>query len=157
MPKQVWRLPSTRRTLDPISIDPLVARAWQQALKEPALPVTIVADIEGDPPAIKSTAIRKTKPRDRSGALEVHVSGQVVKLKLNGEACRQQVYTPRRNTQHLGTLQLWEPVRVKLNGKADWSSGRFYYLQDYYVVICGQSLPGKLPTPRLMNLEADLF
>ena len=117
----------------------------------------VSCDLEAEPLALKSVTVSKLKARHRNGALEVHTLDSAFKLKLNGEACQHQVYTPRRNSRHLAALAFWKPIRVLLNGKADWSSGRYYYLQDYHVVLCNESMPSSLPAPELMDLQADLF
>ncbi len=162
MPKAEWRLPATRRTLASIEIASQVTSAWTAWRAQPESPALVICELETESagsksPGLKTNVVRKAKNKDHYGALELAISGENVKLKLNGAACQQQVYQPRRKSEHLASLQFWEPVRVLLNGKADWSSGRFYYLQDYHVVLCNETMPAHLPEPRLIDLQADLY
>lgn len=157
MPKAVWRTPSTRRTLAGFQIDSFLTSAWRQWMDQAISPAMVSCDLEAEPLALKSVTVRKLKPRDYSGALEIHLADSVFKLRLNAEGCRRQVYTPRRNSKHLAPLTFWKPIRVLLNGRAGWYSGQFYYLQDYHVVLCNESMPSSLPAPDLIDLQADLI
>jgi hypothetical protein len=157
MPKATWRLRSTRRSLLPLPLEPLVAAglsAWQS---DPVSPAIIESEIESDGAILKSPVLRKANDRDWSGVFGIQFSGEIVKLKLSQEACRREVYTPRRSSRHIANLRFWEPLRIILNGKADWSSGRYYYLLDYHVILCNALTLESLSPLQTFDLQADLI
>jgi hypothetical protein len=78
-------------------------------------------------------------------------------VKLSEQGCFHAVHQPRRSSRHLPTLHCWEPIQVVLNGKADWTSGRFYYLKHYLIVLANESFPERLAPSKIFNLQADLF
>ncbi|QOY88348.1 hypothetical protein [Paludibaculum fermentans] len=83
-------------------------------------------------------------------------SGTGLNVRLSQEACLQALPSPKRASRHLATLQDGATVRIVLNGKADWPSGRYYYLQDYHVIFrCGAAETG-FEEPRTIDLQADL-
>ncbi len=157
MPKATWRLRSTRRTLAPLSIESVVAAGLGAWRLDPLSRAIVESEIGPDGALLKPPVVRKAKDRDWSGAFDLQFSGDLVKLKVSQEACRREVYTPRRSSRHIATLRFWEPLRIVLNGKADWSSGRYYYLQDYHVVLCNGSMPTSLSPIRTFDLQADLI
>ncbi|MBL8235071.1 MAG: hypothetical protein JNL98_41600 [Bryobacterales bacterium] len=142
-----------------MDIAPLVEQALSpQTAPAPEGNVIVDAEISQDCTHLaKLFARTATTAREFQGALALTFNDGRVKLALNSEACRRELFTPRRPSQHLGTLKPWEPVRVILNGKADWSSGRFYYLQDYHVILCDGPQPQTLPVARTFDLQAHLF
>lgn len=160
LPKHVWRHPATRRTLDPLDIAPLVQQALPGQPTASALEGNVIVDAEISQDCthlVKLSARTSRTQREFQGALALTFTDGRVKLALNSEACRREVYTPRRQSRHLGALETWAPVRVILNGKAGWSSGRFYYLQDYHVILCDGPQPPTLRTARTFDLQEDLF
>jgi hypothetical protein len=157
MPKATWRLRSTRRSLPPLPIEPFVAAGLSAWRSDPISPAIIESEIGPDGEILKSPVFRKAKDRDWSGVFDVQFSGDLVKLKLSQEACRREVYTPRRSSRHIASLRFWEPLRIILNGKADWPSGRYYYLQDYHVVLCNDLTPASFSPIRAFDLQADLI
>ena len=84
-----------------------------------------------------------------------------VKLRMQEEACRKELNTPPRSSQHLATLAFWKPMRVLLNGKSDWHEGvRFYVLQDYHIVLCNDSDDSQrklFSSVQFFDLQADLI
>ena len=159
MPKHLWRQPSTCRTLLPILLEPIVGQALQGRTSHHPTGYGVVEaelSIDGDHLEKRTERTGRIK-KDWSGVFNViTVCGQV-KLSLSQEACHREVYTPRRSTQHLATLKPWEPIRALLNGKADWSSGRYFYLQDYHVLLCRGEQPSQLSATRTYDFQADLF
>ena len=157
LPKEVWRLPSTERTLRPLALEallPVVLQAWSSA-SAPAL--LIESDIAADGSEVRTQVPRPLKDTDWAGVFALSVVGEKVKLQLSQEACMREVYTPRRRSQHLATLRPWEPARVILNGKADWPSGRRYYILEYSVTLCDTPRMGELLPVRNFDLQADLI
>lgn len=100
---------------------------------------------------------RKLKEHDSAGVFNFVISGHDVKLRLNQEACGREVYVPRRPSQFLAVLKPWEAIRVILNGKADGHSDRYYYLQDYYVILCDPARTHESIPVRTFDLQADLI
>ena len=102
-------------------------------------------------------APRGLKHQDAAGIFDLVTTNDQVKLRLSQEACRREVYTPRRSPQYIATLRTWEPIRVIINGKADWHSDRYYYLQDYHVVLCDGPRGESLLPQRTFDFQADLI
>lgn len=44
-----------------------------------------------------------------------------------------------------------------INGKADWYSDRYYYLQDYHVVLCAAPRGESVLPVRMFDFQADLI
>jgi hypothetical protein len=121
-------------------------------------PVIIESDLAQGGTELSTAVPRNAKETDWAGVFELRTTGKEIKLRLSQEACSREVHTPRRSSQYVATLQPWEPIRLILNGKADWPSGRLYYLQDYHVVLCGaDSCPENLPPVRTFDFQADLI
>jgi hypothetical protein len=157
VPKHIWRLPSTRRALQPLSLEPLVARAleaWEPGLVSPAIVEHDISEIDGT--ASRVPVARMAQRDDWAGVFHLSFSEEQVKLKLSHEACRREVISPRRSSQHIAELRLWKPIRVILNGKADWPSGRYYYVRDYHVVLCAEVRPESLGEVQIVDFQADL-
>jgi hypothetical protein len=158
MPKDIWRLPSTHRTLPPlISLESLLDAALLVRTPQDGSPALIESQVAEDGIQVKTEVVRTLKDNDSAGIFDLRITGQKVTLRLSQEACRREVYTPRRSSQFLTDLKPWAPVRVILNGKADWSSGRSYYLQDYHVILCDLPRPDGPFAVRTINLQADLL
>ena len=160
MPKAEWRLPSTRRTLDPIAVEPLVRSALGAWRSNPVSPALIQTEVSLDGGEARAPVVRKAKPIDHSGVFRVRLVDGGVKIRILEEACRRELQVPRRPSQHLATLAFWKPVRVLLNGKYDSTAGRFYVLQDYHIVLSddSDSAEGKLSSEiQFFDLQADLF
>ena len=155
MPKDIWRLAVTRRTLPPLDYGPLILQALQTWPEGGASPVMIEAHVVRDGGALEAAVLRAAKSHDCAAIFELNFSDDRAKLRLSEQACAREVHTPRRRSRQLATLRLWEPVRVVLNGKADWPSGRLYYLLDYHVVLCSRGPCALLPA-RTYDLQADL-
>ena len=157
MPKDVWRLPSTRRSLLTLTLSEslldAVLLAWTPQDDSRTL---IQSDVAEDGIKVKTEAMRTLKDEDSAGIFDLRTTGQKVKLRLSQEACRREVYAPRRSSQFLTDLKPWEPIRVILNGKADWHSGRQYYLQDYHVILCDMPRPDGPLLVRTFDFQADL-
>ena len=157
LPKAAWRLQSTRRTLEALDLEPLLAQAlrtWDEGSPSPAI---IEWEVAPDGTAQGRPSLREADSSDEAGVFELEFVSEGVKLRLSQEACHREVYMPRRPSRHIATLGPWETVRVVLNGKADWPSGRFYYVQDYHVVVCDNRSPERLRTERLLDLQEDLI
>ena len=157
MPKAVWRKPSTCRTLPPVVLEPLIDSALQNSQAQHTPANLIESEVAADGSRITNRISRKLKESDWAGVFDFTVAGQDVKIRLSQEACGREVYTPRRSSQFLAVLKPWEPIRVILNGKADWHSDRYYYLQDYYVILCGPVRAEVLLSVRTFDLQADLL
>ena len=156
IPKQVWREAATRRTPPPLVLDPLVEQAlsaWTPA-GEAAL---IEADVQPGGGGLRGLAVRAAREEDASGVFTLSFAGDNIRLRLSQKACRREVCVPRRSSRHLAILELWQPLRLILNGKADWPGGRFYFVQDYHVLLCDPTPPDCLPEVRTFDLQADLL
>src|SRR5262249_27241709 len=130
--KSIWRLPSTRRMLPPITqLQPLVDKALHVWTVKHASMVLIEGEISEDGSDVRTRVPRLLKPYDSAGVFDLSATDEKVKLRISQEGCRREVHTPRRSSQYLATLRPWEPIRVILNGKADWHSDRYYYLLDH--------------------------
>jgi hypothetical protein len=158
MPKDIWRLPSTRRTLPTLALlESLLNAALLVWTPQDGSPMLIESDVAEDGIEVKTGVMRALKDEDSAGIFDLRATGQTVKLRLSQEACRREVYTPRRSSQFLTDLKPWAPIRVIINGKADWPSGRYYYLQDYHVILCEMPRPdGPLPL-QTFDFQADLI
>ncbi len=157
IPKSIWRLSATPRTLCPLPVDRLILDCWQEyspgLLEQNAfieLQLTATGERVGPP------GVRTVKQRDWVRLFDFEFETEEVKVVLKEEGCRKEVYTPRRTTRQIAQLKAWKPVRVLLNGKADWHDGRFYYLQDYHLVLCSGPAPSSLPEVRLIDLQEDI-
>ncbi|MGA3049287.1 MAG: hypothetical protein ABSD67_21835 [Terracidiphilus sp.] len=158
MPKDIWRLPSTRRTLPPLTLlESLLDATLLLRTPQDGSPALIESNIAEDGIEANTGAVRTLKDDDWAGIFELKITGQKVGLRLNEEACRREVHTPRRSSQFLTYLKPWEPIRVILNGKADWPSGRYYYLQDYHVILCELPRADGPLLLRTFDLQADLI
>jgi hypothetical protein len=161
IPKEQWRLPSARRTLDPITVEPLFLRALREWRSNPICPAIVESDVSLDGGKIHNPVIRTAKQNDCTGVFLVQFVEHGVKLRTQEEACRKELNTPRRASRHLATLAFWKPVRVLLNGKIDWHEGvRFYLLQDYHIVLCNDSVDSKrklFSSIQFFDLQADLI
>jgi hypothetical protein len=161
IPKKQWRLPSTRRTLDPIVAEPLLFRALKEWRSNPVSPAIVESEVSLDGGEIQSPVIRMAKQTDCTGVFLVQFVDHAVKLRMQEEACRKELNTPRRSSQHLATLAFWKPMRVLLNGKIDSHEGvRFYLLQDYHIVFCNDSDDAKgklLDSMQFFDFQADLI
>lgn len=139
---------------------PLVRSALSTWRSNPVSPALIQTEVSLDGGEARPPVVRKAKPADHSGVLRVRFVDEGVKLRIDEEACRSQLQKPRRPSQHLATLEFWNPVRVLLNGKYDSTAGRFYVLQDYHIVLCddSDSAEQKLSSAmQFFDLQADLF
>jgi hypothetical protein len=161
MVKEEWRLPSTRRTLDPITVGPPVCWALRAWRSNPISPAILETEISLDGGEIQTPVVRMAKQTDYSGVFHVQFVDRSAKIRIQQEACRKELHTPRRSTQHLATLALWKPMRVLLNGKYDYYEGvRFYLLQDYHIVLCDDADNAEsqlCSSTRLFDLQADLI
>jgi hypothetical protein len=158
MPKSIWRLPATRRTLPPLAeLRSLVDTSLDGWTAEGKAAALIESEISEDGLEVKSRGLRPVKHQDSAGVFDLTTTDDQVKLRLSQEACRREVYTPRRSPQYLTTLRPWEPIRVILNGKADWHSDRYYYLQDYHVILCHAARGESLLPVRIFDFQADLI
>ena len=161
IPKEQWRLPSTHRTLDPITVEPLFLRALKEWRSNPISPAIVESEVSLDGGEIQSPVIRTAKQIDCTGVFLVQFVDRGVKLRMQEEACRKELNTPPRSSRHLATLALWKPMRVLLNGKGDWHEGvRFYLLQDYHIVLCNDSDDSKrklFSSMQFFDLQADLI
>src|SRR5262249_32934213 len=109
---------------------------------------------------IQNPVIRAARQTDYTGVFLVQFVDHAVKLRMQEEACRKELYTPSRPSRHLATLAFWNPMRVLLNGKVDWHAGRFYLVQDYHIVLCNDSDDSKrklLSSMQFFDLQADLI
>jgi hypothetical protein len=116
-------------------LEPLLETALDVSASAQTSANLIESEATSDGSEVRTRVSRELKNDDSAGVFELSTNAGTVKLRLSQEACRREVYTPRRSSQFLAALQPWEPIRVVLNGKADWPSGRYYYLQDYYVIL----------------------
>jgi hypothetical protein len=157
MPKDIWRLPETCRTLPGLALELLLRDVLHSRRSENTPPTLVEADIAVDGRRVETQRSRTLKDSDSVGVFDLRIADGRVRLRLSEEACRREVYTPRRSSQFLVALQPWEPIRVILNGKADWPSGRYYYLQDYFVLLCDPPLHDALLPVRTFDLQADLI
>jgi hypothetical protein len=117
----------------------------------------IESEVSVDGTAILSLLSRGLTEHDSAGVFDFAVTDDAVRVRLSEEACRMAVYTPRRSSQFLAALKPWEPIRVVLKRKADWSSGRYYYLLDYHLVLCDAALSFALLPVRIFDYQADLI
>lgn len=157
MPKAVWRKPSTCRTLPPLALQPLIDWALQDPQPQNTPANLIESEVAADGSSITNRVSRKLKEDDSAGVFDFAIAGQDVRIRLSEEACLREVYAPRRSSQFLTVLKPWGPIRVILNGKADWHSHRYYYLQDYYVVLCDSVRTHESLPVRTFDLQADLI
>jgi hypothetical protein len=160
MRKEEWRLPSTRRTLDPIKVESPVSWALRAWRSNPVSPAIIETEISLDGGEIQTPTIRTANQIIHSGVFRVQLVDGGAKIRILEEACRTALNIPRRPSQHLDTLAFWKPMRVLLNGKYDAYSGRYYLLKDYHVVLCDDSATAeqKLSSSiQFFDLQADLF
>ncbi len=156
IPKAVWRLPATRRTLPPLHLEPLL-KGCDLRVSGNGPAELIEWEVAADGSEIQTRAQRPLKENDSAGVFDLVFNGGKVKLRLSQEACRREMYTPRRPSQYLTVLDPGEPVRVILNGKADWPSGRYYYLQDYHVILFAGASQRQLLPVRNFDFQADLI
>jgi hypothetical protein len=160
IPKAKWRLPSTRRTLDHVAVEPLFLRALKEWRSNPISPAIVESEVSLDGGEIQDPVIRTAKPTDYSGVFLVQFVDRGVKVRVQEEACRKELHTPSRSSQHLATLAFWKPMRILLNGRVGWSTGSFYLLQDYHIVLCDDSDDSKqslFSEMQLFDLQADLI
>jgi hypothetical protein len=158
LPKSIWRLPSTRRTLPPLTrLQSLLETALHEWAAEDKSPALIEGEISEDGLSVTPRRPRGLKHQDSAGVFDLVTTNDQVKLRLSQEACRREVYTPRRSPQYIATLRMWEPIRVIINGKADWHSDRYYYLQDYHVILCDRPRGESLLAVRTFDFQADLI
>jgi len=157
IPKDCWRLPSTRRTLPALTLlESLLNAALLVWTPQDGSPTLIESEVGEDGIDVKTRVARALKDDDSAGVFDFRITGQKVKLRLSQEACQREVFTPRRSSQFLTDLKPWSPIRVILNGKADWHSGRQYYLQDYHVILCDMPRPDGPLLVRTFDFQADL-
>lgn len=155
-PKAVWRAPTTRRTFAPLALPPLVSaalRAWEANFVERGI---VEGEADGDGSLLHPPSARTAQERDYAGVFDLAFSQDGVKVRLSQEACVRALRSPRRRSAHLATLRAGEGLRIVLNGKADWPSGRFYYLRDYHLVFCDGLTGSDCPVLRTMDLQANL-
>jgi hypothetical protein len=158
LPKHEWRLPTTRRTLDSLPMAPLLAHAlpvWTRGAPPRAI-VEVPIAMDGQPTAIAE--VRRADPKGHAVVFDLEWTSGEVNLHLNREACAREVHAPSRESRHLLTLRPWRPMRVLLNGRADFREVRYYFLQDYHVLLCDRSAPpDPMPAARTFDLQADLI
>lgn len=155
-PKAVWRAPTTRRTFAPLALAPLVSaafRVWEANFVERGI---VECEADGDGSLLHPPSARTARELDYAGVFDLAFSQDCVKVRLSREACARALPSPSRRSTHLATLRAGEGLRIILNGKADWPSGRFYYLRDYYLVFCDGLTGSECPELRTMDLQADL-
>ncbi|HUS04906.1 MAG TPA: hypothetical protein VMZ52_01320 [Bryobacteraceae bacterium] len=157
LPKAQWRARSTRRTLDPLAIEQPVHNALQEWRGSSISPAIVESEIDINGTETRQIAVRKAKRTDSSGVFQIEYVGKDVRLTLLEEACSREVHWPRRPSRYLVTLTVWKPVRVLLNGQADWDRERYYYLQDYHVLACDHSQEALSPGMQFFDLQADLM
>src|SRR5580704_6924557 len=95
IPKDVWRMPSTRRTLPALtSLESLLSTALLFWTAENVSPTLIESDIAEDGVEVKTGVVRTLKDDDSAGIFGLRITGQGMKLRLSEEACRRELYTP---------------------------------------------------------------
>ena len=138
-------------------LEPLLKAALLLSTAENVSPTLIESNVAEDGIEVKAGVVRTLEGDDSAGIFDLSIIDQQVRLRLSQEACRREVYTPRRSSRFLTVLKPWTPIRVILNGKADWPSGRYYYLQDYHVVLCDPSPIDGPFSVRTFDFQADLI
>lgn len=159
--KSRWRLPSTRRTLDPIAAEPLIFRALREWRSNRVSPALIEAKLSLDG-KIQTPAIRIANQVDRSGVFLLQFVDHGVKVRVTEEGCQEELGTPRRPSRHLTTLAFWKPMRILLNGRRQEGHDdlQLYLLQEYHLVLCDGSdnSQRKLSSSmQFFDLQADLL
>jgi hypothetical protein len=155
IPKAVWRLPATRRTLDSFSLAPLLRQLPIHTI--PLQPTLLTAELTPEATEITHQQTRPLKPIDHTGVFRLTQAQNTVKVALYAEACRLRLHLPHRPSRHLANLEPNQPRRVLLNGRADWSSGRYYYLRDDHLILFHGPQPTELPPATTIDLQADLW
>ena len=155
IPKTVWRLPATRRTLDPFPLAPLLRLLLPQTI--PPQSTLLTAELTPDATGITHQQTRPLKPIDHTAVFRLTQAQNTMKVALDSEACRLRLHHPHRPSRHLANFEPYRPLRVLLNGRADWSSGRYYYLRDYHLILFPGPQPTELPPLTTIDLQADLY
>lgn len=154
IPKNVWREPGTTRTFHALHIEEYVAAAWMTWMADKTKPAVIQSQID-EVNGQGQIEIRRTNPIEHSGVFRLYFSDDTVKVRLAPEACRNELHVPGRRDIHIARLQPWQPIRVLLNGKGDWHSDRYYFLQEYYLVLARDEMPVPLPALQTVDLQMD--
>lgn len=156
MPKPVWRDPATRRTLSPIEIESHVLTGWRAWRGRPRQAGLVELELSLDGSTIEECSARAAQPHDFSGVFDFDFDAEEVAVELKEEACRRELGVPTRVTRRIAILRPWRPVRVLLNGKADYHTQRWYYLREYHLVLCQPPVPESALEVRFVDLQEDL-
>ena len=154
MSKSEWRSSSTRRTLDPIAIDPFVSRAFAEWQSNPISPAIVESQIKSDD-QLDGLQVRKAEQTECSGVFLLQFVAGGVRLRISEEGCHRERCRPRQLSQYLTTLEPWKPVRVLLNGKGNTWDDPYYLMQDYHMVLCDDT-ERKEHATQLFDLQINL-
>lgn len=162
--KDVWRLPSTRRTLPPIDIQATLLGLWRQASHE-IDPRSITSwqliratlDAEGAVSGTPSQQDINWSHPLHSGVFRFCLREDgAIQVRLSSEACSSAFGAPRRESRHLANLRAGDSIRVLLNGRQSSHSGQYYVIAEYSLFICTNDLDAQ-PSTQVLDLQADLF
>lgn len=108
---------------------------------------------DGTPTGTRSIQSVQGLRRVSAGLLDLHVvQADEVSVVVRGSWWR-----PRRESFQIALLRPWKPIRLLTNGRQSSYSGQMYFIRDQYLTLCANPIPEDIPTPRLVNLEADLL
>jgi hypothetical protein len=160
IPKEVWRSPACRRTLAPIDPEPAIRSLWNDSRLKTADHATVSISLSEDGSSKNAPMIHSIQGNQKAfiGVFDAaFTSSDQVEVTLREEECARELRTPIRRTRKIGLLRPWTPLRVLLNGRSSGSSGQWYFLQEYFLVLCSEPTPKRLEHPRLVDLQADLM
>jgi len=154
IPKALWRQRDTRRTFDAFPLAAIVNNQLANGL--PAEATLRIVELAPDAASVTRQHSRAWKEIDHLAVFRTNRSSESVKIALDAQACNS-LGAPSRPSQHLATLEAWQPLRVVLNGRADYSSGRYYFLREYHLIFCPGTNRESLRETRTVDLQADLY
>ncbi|MGJ5818924.1 hypothetical protein [Paludibaculum fermentans] len=131
-----------------------VIHGWAASPIERAI---VECDVDLDGALLKPPAIRAARDLDCAGVFGFGFTKDSLKVRLDQEACQRMLPSPKRRSRHLANLSQGTAIRVVLNGKADWPSGRYYYLLDFHVIFHGAAATEGIDMRRTFDLQADLL
>jgi hypothetical protein len=156
-PKSIWRDASFRRTMHPVEISSTVLSAWtshhSELVEQGVIAVSLEADGSQSSPGVLHPM--QSEHKKILGSLEISFTApDTVKVILRGDKLHG---VPKRATRQIAVLRPWRPIRILMNGRFDAHSDRFYTLSEYHLALCNDPAVERLPSPRFIDLQADLY
>ncbi|MEO8028501.1 MAG: hypothetical protein ABI823_18615 [Bryobacteraceae bacterium] len=157
MAKEVWRKPTTRRTFSILAAGPMLVQAWNESLETLIRQGVVRADLTADGQSLVATAeVKEAAETVRAAIFSFEFRPGAIALKIEPSLCVSAVGLPRRDALRIGSLTPWNPIRVLINGRANFTSGPIYSVADYYVCLAEGDPPAVFADAKLHDLQADL-